>query len=138
MKRIALWEAKHPKTVILLALLLLIPAFLGFIGTGINYDIMSYLPAELEAMRGEAVLDETFNTAGVSIVIAENMQPKQVAALKSDILEVKGVSDVIWIDTLADIGIPADALPDIIKDVFYSEDGTKTMMLVRYNAPKAS
>ena len=132
MKRIALWEAKHPKTVILLALLLLIPAFLGFIGTGINYDIMSYLPAELEAMRGEAVLDETFNTAGVSIVIAENMQPKQVAALKSDILEVKGVSDVIWIDTLADIGIPADALPDIIKDVFYTDDGSKTMMLVRY------
>ena len=132
MKKIALWEARHPKTVLLIALLLLIPAFLGFLGTGINYDIVSYLPAELEAMRGEAILDGTFNTAGISIVIAEDMKPKQVVALKEDILRVKGVSSVIWVDTLADIGVPADALPDIIKDVFYSEDGTKTMMLVRY------
>ena len=133
MKKIALWEAKHPKTVLLLALLLLIPALIGFACTGVNYDILSYLPDELESMQGEQVLDETFNTAGISIVITEDMQPKYTLALKNEILKVEGVSSVIWVDTLADIGIPADALPDVLKNIFYSADGTKTMMLVRYD-----
>lgn len=133
MKKIALWEAKHPKTVLLFALLLLIPALIGFACTGVNYDILSYLPDELESMQGEQVLDETFNTAGISIVITENMQPKYTLALKNEILKVEGVSSVIWVDTLADIGIPADALPDVLKNIFYSADGTKTMMLVRYD-----
>lgn len=133
MKKIALWEAKHPKTVLLFALLLLIPALIGFACTGVNYDILSYLPDELESMQGEQVLDETFNTAGISIVITEDMQPKYTLALKNEILKVEGVSSVIWVDTLADIGIPADALPDVLKDIFYSADGTKTMMLVRYD-----
>ena len=133
MKKIALWEAKHPKTVLLLALLLLIPALIGFACTGVNYDILSYLPDELESMQGEQVLDETFNTAGISIVITEDMQPKYTLALKNEILKVDGVSSVIWVDTLADIGIPADALPDVLKNIFYSADGTKTMMLVRYD-----
>ena len=133
MKKIALWEAKHPKTVLLFALLLLIPALIGFACTGVNYDILSYLPDELESMQGEQVLDETFSTAGVSIVITEDMQPKYTLALKNEILKVEGVSSVIWVDTLADIGIPADALPDVLKNIFYSADGTKTMMLVRYD-----
>lgn len=133
MKKIALWEAKHPKTVLLLALLLLIPALIGFVCTGVNYDILSYLPDELESMQGEQVLDDTFNTAGISIVITEDMQPKYTLALKNEILKVEGVSSVIWVDTLADIGIPADALPDVLKNIFYSADGTKTMMLVRYD-----
>ena len=133
MKKIALWEAKHPKTVLLLAVLLLIPALIGYVCTGVNYDILSYLPDELESMQGERVLDETFNTAGISIVITEDMQPKYTLALKNEILKVDGVASVIWVDTLADIGIPADALPDVLKNVFYSADGTKTMMLVRYD-----
>ena len=133
MKKIALWEAKHPKTVLLLAVLLLIPALIGFACTGVNYDILSYLPDELESMQGERVLDETFNTAGISIVITEDMQPKYTLALKNEILKVDGVASVIWVDTLADIGIPADALPDVLKNIFYSADGTKTMMLVRYD-----
>lgn len=133
MKKIALWEAKHPKTVLLLAVLLLIPALIGFACTGVNYDILSYLPDELESMQGEQVLDDTFNTAGISIVITEDMQPKYTLALKNEILKVDGVASVIWVDTLADIGIPADTLPDVLKNIFYSADGTKTMMLVRYD-----
>lgn len=133
MRKIALWEAKHPKTVIIAALLLLIPAFLGFIGTKVNYDILSYLPDELESVQGEQVLDKTFNTAGISIVITENMQPKQTLALKNEILTVDGVSSVIWVDTITDIGIPADILPDVLKNIFYSADGSQTMMLVRYD-----
>lgn len=133
MRKIALWEAKHPKTVLIAALLLLIPAFLGFFGTKVNYDILSYLPDDLESVQGEQVLDKTFNTAGISIVITENMQPKDTLALKNEILTVDGVSSVIWVDTIADIGIPADILPDTLRDIFYSSDGSQTMMLVRYD-----
>ncbi len=133
MRKIALWEAKHPKTVLIAALLLLIPAFLGFFGTKVNYDILSYLPDDLESVQGEQVLDKTFNTAGISIVITENMQPKDTLALKNEILKVDGVSSVIWVDTIADIGIPADILPDTLRDIFYSSDGSQTMMLVRYD-----
>ncbi len=133
MRKIALWEAKHPKTVLTAALLLLIPALLGFLGTKVNYDILSYLPDDLEAVQGEQVLDETFNTAGISIVITENMQPKETLALKNEILAVDGVSSVIWVDTIADIGVPADILPDTLRDIFYSRDGSQTMMLVRYD-----
>lgn len=132
LKKIAFWEAKHPKLVLVLALLLVIPAAIGFFCTGVNYDILSYLPEDLESMQGERVLDETFDTAGISIVITENMSPKQTVALKNEILQVDYVSSVIWVDTIADIGIPADILPDAIKDVFYSKDDSKTMMLVRY------
>ena len=133
MRKIALWEAKHPKTVLIAALLLLIPAFLGFFGTKVNYDILSYLPDDLESVQGEQVLDKTFNTGGISIVITENMQPKDTLALKNEILTVDGVSSVIWVDTIADIGIPADILPDTLRDIFYSSDGSQTMMLVRYD-----
>ena len=125
MKKIALWEAKHPKTVLLLAVLLLIPALIGYVCTGVNYDILSYLPDELESMQGERVLDETFNTAGISIVITEDMQPKYTLALKNEILKVDGVASVIWVDTLADIGIPADALPDVLKNVFTAQTGQR-------------
>ncbi|MCF0137780.1 MAG: MMPL family transporter, partial [Oscillospiraceae bacterium] len=132
MRKIALWEARHPKLVLLIALLLVIPAAVGFFSTGVNYDILSYLPDDLESVQGEAVLDETFGTAGISIVITENASPKQTAALKDRILEIDHVDSVIWVDTIADVGIPAEILPDIMRDVFYSEDDSKTMMLVRY------
>jgi len=132
LRKLALWEARHPKTVLLLALLLIIPAAVGFFCTGVNYDILSYLPEDLESMQGEKVLDETFDTAGISIVITENMSPKETVALKNEILEVPHVASVIWVDTIADIGIPAAILPDMLKDIFYSEDESKTMMLVRY------
>ena len=137
MRKIALWEAKHPKTVLLFALALLIPALIGFVCTRVNYDILSYLPDDLPAVQGERTLDEVFHTAGISIVIAENAQPKDVAALKAEIEQVEGVSSVIWVDTIADISIPADMLPDRILEIFYSEDRTDTMMLVQY-APSNS
>lgn len=132
MKKIAYWLACRPKRVFAAALLLLIPALLGFFATGVNYDILSYLPDDLEATEGERVLDETFHTAGISIVITENYQPKQTLALKEDILRVDGVASVIWIDSIADIGIPEEILPDELRNVFYSADGNETMMLVRY------
>ena len=134
MKKIALWEAKNPRKVILIALLLAIPAFFGFIFTKVNYDIMSYLPENLEAVQGEKILDEVFNDAGMSIVVVRDMPAKYTAALKTEIEKIDGVSNVIWVDTLTDISVPKEILPDLLKNVFYSMNGNETMMLVQYES----
>lgn len=131
-KKIAKWEAHHPKTVVLIALLLVIPSVIGFVCTRVNYDILSYLPKDLESMQGEAVLDKTFNNAGMSIVIVEDMPAKYTSALKNEIAKVEGVSSVLWTDDIVGTQTPVSALPDVLKDIFYSADGNKTMMLVQY------
>lgn len=131
-KKIARWEAHHPKLVVAIALLLLIPSLLGFLGTRVNYDILSYLPNDLESVKGQYVLDKNFNNAGMSIIVVEDMPAKYTAALKEEIEKIDGVSNTAWIDDITGIDTPVEALPDTIKNIFYSEDGAKTMLLVQY------
>ena len=132
MKRIALWEAKHPKIVIAIAIALVIPSIIGFIMTRVNYDIMSYLPDSVESVQGEEILDKTFNNASMSIIVVEKSNARYVAALKEEIEKMDAVSSVIWVNSLADISIPQDVLPDALKDIFYSKSSDSTMMLVQY------
>ncbi len=132
MKRMALWEAKHPKIVIAIALALIVPAIIGFIMTRVNYDIMSYLPDSVESVQGEEILDKTFNNASMSIIVVEKSDARYVAALKDEIEKMDAVSSVIWVNSLADISIPQDVLPDALKDIFYSKSSDSTMMLVQY------
>ncbi|HAQ63032.1 MAG TPA: antibiotic ABC transporter permease [Ruminococcaceae bacterium] len=132
MKRMALWEAKHPKIVIAIALALIVPAIIGFIMTRVNYDIMSYLPDSVESVQGEEILDKTFNNASMSIIVIEKSDARYVAALKEEIEKMDAVSSVIWVNSLADISIPQDVLPDALKDIFYSKSSDSTMMLVQY------
>lgn len=82
MKRFAKFIAYHPRMITFVAILLLIPAAIGYISTFVNYDILSYLPSELDSVKGEAELDETFNSASMSFLVIEDMPSKDVAALK--------------------------------------------------------
>lgn len=131
-KKIAKWEAYHPKIVVAISVALLIPSIIGFICTRVNYDILSYLPDDLESVQGEQVLDETFQNAGMSIVITEDMSAKYTAALKEQIEKIDGVRSVIWTDELVGTQTPVDILPDALREIFYNADGNKTMMLVQY------
>ena len=132
MKRIAKFIAYHPKTITIIAVLLLIPAAIGYINTFVNYDILSYLPGELDSVKGENELDETFNSASMSFLVIEDMPSKDVAALKEKIAKVDNVSSVIWVNDIADISIPQEIIPQAVKDIFYSKDGKCTMMLIKY------
>lgn len=132
MKRIAKFIAYHPKTITIIAVLLLIPAAIGYINTFVNYDILSYLPGDLDSVKGENELDETFNSASMSFLVIEDMPSKDVAALKEKIAKVDNVSSVIWVNDIADISIPQEIIPQVVKDVFYSKDGKCTMMLIQY------
>lgn len=132
MKRIAKFIAYHPKTITIIAVLLLIPAAIGYINTFVNYDILSYLPGDLDSVKGENELDETFNSASMSFLVIEDMPSKDIAALKEKIAKVDNVSSVIWVNDIADISIPQEIIPQAVKDIFYSKDGKCTMMLIQY------
>lgn len=132
MRKLALWEARHPKIVIAIAVALLIPSIIGFFCTRVNYDMMSYLPDTFESVQGEQVLDEVFNNAGISIIVFDNYDPKYVDAVRTEIEKIEGVTSATWISTVADISIPQDIMPEAVTDIFYSKDGTSTMMLVQY------
>ena len=133
MKRIAEFISYHPKLIALIAVLLTIPSAIGYINTYVNYDLLSYLPSELDSMQGEIILDKTFNSASISFLVFQNMPEKDVKALKSEIAEVNGVNRVIWVDDIMDISIPVSALPEVITQIFYSQDKTGTLLLVQYD-----
>lgn len=138
MKRISKFIAYHPKLIVLIAVILLVPSIIGFIGTKVNYDILSYLPTDLDSVKGEVILDETFNSASMSFLVIEDMPAKDVVALKEKIAQIDGISSVIWVNDIADISIPESALPQVITQIFYSGDKSSTLLLVRYTESAVS
>lgn len=133
MERIAKFVTKRPKLIIVFSLILLIPSLIGYVFTDVNYDILSYLPDKLDSVKGQQVLSDVYNVDSTTMVIVENMQPKKVVQLKNKISEIENVSSVLWYDDLIDTSIPADILPDEIRNVFYSENGNYTMMFVQFS-----
>lgn len=119
--------------ILILSFLLLIPAGISYINTRINYDILSYLPGDIDTMKGQDILLEDFGTGAFSLCVVEDMSEKQVVDLENEIKGVEHVKDVIWYDTLADISIPMDVLPSEIKDAFNNEDKNATLMIVTFD-----
>lgn len=117
--------------ILIISILLLIPSVIGMAATRVNYDILSYLPENIETMKGQDILMEDFGKGAFSMVVVEGMPDKDVVKLKEKIEGVDHVADVIWYDTLADITIPKEILPDTVKDAFVS--GDSTMMAVFFD-----
>ena len=133
MKHFAKLIAYHPKLIVIVALILLIPSAIGYVNTFVNYDILSYLPGDLDSVKGENILDQTFKSASTSFLIIDTQMPaKDITEIKQKISAIKGVSSVTWVDDIADISIPQEALPQAVKDIFYSKNGQYTLMLVQY------
>lgn len=127
---------RHPSVVLVIATLLLIPSLIGYAKTKVNYDILSYLPDSLESTQGEKVLENTFHDAATSMLVIDKMQAKDVETLKNQIKQVPGVNNVVWADDIADISVPKEMLPDILKDTFYS--GDSTLVLITYDGSTSS
>ena len=115
--------------IFILSLLLLIPAGIGYINTRVNYDVLYYLPDEIETMKGQDILVDEFGTGAYSMFICEGMPNKDVAALKEKIEEVEHVSKVVWYDTLSDISVPVEMLPEKIRSALFSEDSTMMFII---------
>ncbi len=127
---------RKPAIVVIIAVLLVIPCMTGYAGTKINYDILSYLPEDLDSTKGERVLEDTFHDAATSMLVVDNMESKDILKLKDKIKDVNGVNSVVWVDDIADISIPKEMLPQKIKDAFYSKDST--LLLITYDGAAAS
>ena len=110
--------------ILISSVLLLIPALLGYISTRINYDVLTYLPEEIETMKGQEIMIEDFGTGAFSMFIVDGMDLKDVAELKAKIEEVDHVEKVLWYDSIMDISVPQSMLPDKVYEVFNSDTGT--------------
>ena len=110
--------------ILLISLALLIPSFLGYVGTRVNYDILSYLPKDIETMVGQDILVEEFGTGAFSMFIVEGMEAKEVVRLKEEIEQIEHVEKVVWYDTVMDISIPMEMMPEEIYRAFNSGDAT--------------
>lgn len=113
------------------AILLLIPSVFGYIHTRVNYDILSYLPEDIETMQGQDILVDEFGVGAFSTFVVDGMPNKDVSALKAEIEQVDHVKAVLWYDSLADISIPTDMLPQKLQNVFLSDEGT--LMFILYD-----
>lgn len=121
--------AKHKKLVIVLCTLLLIPSVFGYVKTRINYDILSYLPDNLETVKGQDILVDEFGMGAFSMIIVENMENKDVAKLEEKIEAVAHVKDVLWVDDVTDLSFPEEMFPDDIREVFFQGDATMMVAL---------
>ena len=115
--------------IFIISLLLLIPSALGMIKTRVNYDILTYLPKDIETMVGQDILVNDFGTGAFSMCVIEGMENKEVVELKEQIEEVSHVKAVVWYDSIADLSIPMEFLPEDVVDKFNSE-GTTLMAIL--------
>ena len=117
--------------ILILSLVLLIPSFLGYVNTRVNYDILSYLPKDIETMVGQDILVDEFGTGAFSMFIVEGMEPKDVSELCQKIGQVDHVEKVLWYDSVMDLTIPMEMLPDELYKAFNS--GEATMMIIIFD-----
>ena len=122
--RFARAVVKNRVLILIVALLLLIPSVLGMIGTRINYDMLDYLPEDMDTVIGQNALMDDFGKGAFSFIIVEDMPARDVAALKEQIESVEHVETVLWYDSLADISIPVEILPDKLYREFNTDNAT--------------
>ena len=127
---------KYRVLILILGVLLLIPSVFGYLNTRVNYDVLTYLPDNIETMKGQDILVNDFGTGAFSMFIVDGMEEKNVAELKEKIEKVDHVANVIWYDSMADISVPMSMLPDDIYDVFNSDTGT--MMAIFFDEGTSS
>ena len=130
MHKIAEKICKHRKLILIIALLLLIPSIIGMKATRINYDILVYLPEDIETIKGEDILSEDFNMGGFSVVLLEDMSTKDIVKLEEKIRKIDNVEKVVSIADVLGSNIPVEMLPDDIKDKVYKDN--ETLMLVTF------
>lgn len=119
--------------ILILSILLLIPAVIGYFNTRVNYDILSYLPGDIETMEGQDILLDEFGTGAFSFCVVEGMEAKDIAKMREEMEDVAHVKSVIWYDSLADISIPMEMLPGDIYEFFNNKDTDSTLLAVLFD-----
>lgn len=136
LEKIAKLLTRKFAVVLAVAVLLLVPSVVGELNTQVNYDILSYLPQELDSAKGQEILEDPFQMAAVNMLVVENMPERYVSDLRQQIEQVPGVSKALWIDQMLDISVPPEILPQNVRDIFFA--GDSTLLIIQYEKPGAS
>ncbi len=133
MEKISRGIVKCRYIILIAAFVLLIPAAIQYKMTRINYDVLTYLPKDIETMKGQDIMLNQFGVGSFSLYMVEGMQPKEVSELKTEIEKVPHVESVMWYDSFMDLDIPMDMLPKDIYDAFNNKSDNSTMMVIFYD-----
>ena len=137
LEKIAKGLTRKPLLVLIVALALLVPSAIGFLATRVNYDILTYLPAEAESSQGIQLLEEPFHMAATSMLIIEDMPAAWSNDLLNEIKQIPGVSNTLWLSNIVGVQVPTDMIPAEFRDIFFSKEGS-TMMIIQYEKAGAS
>ena len=119
--------------IFILSLVLLIPSALGYFHTRVNYDILTYLPGEIDTMKGQDILLDEFGTGAFSMCVVEGMEDKDVSAMRKEMEKVDHVKKIIWYDSVSDLSVPTEMLPEDLQEVFINEDKDATLMAIFFD-----
>ncbi len=136
MKKLSQLIVKLRYIILIVAFALLIPSAIGYFNTRVNYDILTYLPKDIETMKGQDILLDQFGTGSFVLYVAEGMEEKDVADLKARIEKVDHVANVLWYDSVLDISVPMEMIPKDVYEAFNSGDAT--MMFVVFDEGTSS
>ena len=136
MKNISKSIVKHKLLILIISLVLLIPAAIGYVKTRINYDILIYLPEEIETIKGENILTDEFGLGSYAFVMTENMSNKKMLDLEKEIKKIDGVNKVVSIADVIDSGIPIEFLPNKVKEKVYKDN--ETIIMVTFKGSTSS
>ncbi len=124
MHKIARWITKFRIPILVISVLLLIPSVIGYLNTRVNYDILYYLPDNIETMEGQQILLDDFDKGAYAMFVAEGMTDAQVSRLKGQLEDVDHVAQIIWYDSIVDESVPQEILPDDVYEAFHNGDAT--------------
>lgn len=119
--------------IFILSLVLLIPSALGYFHTRVNYDILTYLPGEIDTMKGQDILLDEFGTGAFSMCVVEGMEDKDVSAMRKEMEKIDHVKKIIWYDSVSDLSVPTEMLPEDLQEVFINEDKDATLMAIFFD-----
>lgn len=128
MKKVSNYIANHSKLIVFISMILLVPAIFGYVKTRINYDILVYLPDEVETIKGENILTDDFKFGAYAFVLVENESSKNILKLEDKIKDIKGVNQVVSVADVIDVAIPAEMLPDEVLEKVYNKNETVVMV----------
>jgi len=116
------YVVRYRKAIIVFYLLLIIPAAVGYLATGVNYDLLSYMPDDLNSKQGEQILEEEFATSGLGLLMARDKKLHEVENLAGNLESIRGIDEVIWLGDYSDIYMPQEFIDPQIRDRFVSDD----------------
>ena len=130
MEKFAKGVVKHRKIIIIVYLVLMIPAVIGMVNTRINYDMLSYLPKNLDSVKGQQIMLDNFGKGAFSYMLVEDKTPAECAELQTKIEALDHVDSVLWYNTLLNTDVPMSILPNSLYSRF-NKDGSTLMEIGR-------